>query len=561
MTLTSRLFAIAALSFALPSWSQPVKYESTTDGTTVEKAESKGISEKVIDRMPESTKKLLNKYQQGRVSSKYDGKSRYSSVLEMHDFNQDGVSDHDHSGNKMEGGMDELAAGKKGLVAKERKEALEKSRGNAGNCKDGQGPASQGNACFNLSGIIVDTGAAHGDAKSKHRVYKLTEEAKAAAEKAGEEYGKLAIEQARYGGKNKQVDMDLLRSEAAWLEQQKRHMTEAAWKTLRAARLAGIDTSVTPDDPFMTKVGNMLSNGDGDDKIAQEVVLKDRTDSQGMCNVGGAWGVCTEQTQAKANESISKETEAIRESIKRDEAAYAAAQQKIREKYSLSMKELTKKEVSEGRATYELEEQVREQVLAGVAKSGAENQKSLEEETAKAQACMGKDKWCYGGVGVANVNSDPKMVAAQAQPGAKPIDKFDEVQGDAGIAFNDTREIIYNRLSEAQLAPVNKIESVMKGMDFDRDKYPEFYEQLDDLKKDAKNLEDSNGSDYDADSQNVPMMFGIRLGENDTYRPNADKSSGPAPASTNTSSAPAATMGGAGAPTGAAVTGPATPMF
>jgi hypothetical protein len=545
--------------FALPLAAQQ-KFESTTDNTTQEKVESKGINEATVEGMPESTKKLMKKFQEGRVSSKYDGKSRYSSILEMHDFNQDGVSDHDKSGNRMEGGMDEIAIGQKGTGGKERKEALQKARDNAGNCQDGKGSAAQGNACFNLSGIIIDTGGAHGGAKAKHRTYRVTDEAAKAAEEAGKEYGSRAIKEGRYGGDGKQVDMDVLRSEAAWLEQQKRHMTEAAWKTLRAARLAGIDTSATPDDAFMQKIGNMLSNEEGDAAIAQEVVLKGRTDSTPMCNVGGNWGVCNEESQTKAQKAISDEIAAKEASFRALRPEERAEQERaIREKYSLNMVELTKKETAVGNSTYQLEEQVRAAVLANEAKLGPEAQKNLQEEFAKAENCMGKDKWCYGGVGVNNV------AAAQAAqpPGSTPAklpDRFDESTGDPGIVFNDTREIIYNNLSKAQVAPVNQIQKIMESADFDKSKYPEFYEQLEQVKKEAKELEDSDPANFDADTQSVPQMFGIRQGVNDTFAPNAPKD-GPAPASAGGGLAAPSLGGAIPRPQGAGVTGPATPNF
>src|SRR5690606_30864622 len=129
------------------------------------------------------------------ASSAVKSDSRYSGTLELHDFDFDGISDHDNSNNALEGGLDSAAIGRKGSRGAPRSEDLDQSRTEAGLCS----PTTPSAECFNLSGNVIDMGSAHGgNSKTEpHRTYQLTDKAEKAAELAGSEYAQQMFQDAQ----------------------------------------------------------------------------------------------------------------------------------------------------------------------------------------------------------------------------------------------------------------------------------------------------------------------------------------------------------------------------
>jgi hypothetical protein len=505
-----RKHVLLPLLFCLPFSSVKAgDFVNTTTGKTEESPGSYGLPE---DRaLTQRAQNVLKRFKAGRLSSAKDVNSRFAGHLEFHDANLDGVVDHDvsDSNTNLEGRITSLLPAGKTLEERARES---RKQANSQTCGKEDGTWAEDPSgrkirpiCFSPSGIIVDTGSAHDGPNNPHRIMRMSQEATEVSKAAGREYGEAAIREiekimrAEYGlaDNMKVAAIDELRSEVAWLEEQKGHIYERSWKTLRAARLAGEDTAYatatgTPGADLMHEVDLMISKGAGDREIAEKVAINGSMQNVAFENKNGRW-VPYEAPEnpapgyrAPATIPFSQVAQEIRESKQGDTAS---------ELYRVH--ELAKQRVTQG----------------------LEQDDNYQKRLANIESCMQKDVWCHN-----------EKTAAQAsspnEQGTLPprVEAFTPVTGDPGAVFQDTRELIYVTLHEAQNAPIDKIEEIVKGAsyDFNRESYPEFFKDLDQLKKESSELQKANeargNNHYNTATQSARELSGIRLGINDTFR-------------------------------------------
>jgi sulfur transfer protein SufE len=512
------------------------EFSDTTTGRTEEKPESFGLPENRA--LTNRGKNIMKRFKAGRLSSAKDVNSRYAGFLEMHDANLDGVTDHDVSdGNKgLEGRMTNLLPAGKTLeerTIESRKKANQqmcgKEEGTWDEKTDSKGNKTQGGrACFSPSGIIVDMGAAHGGDKSPHRKLRLSKEAAEGAGEVGKEYGEATIknvedimrEEYDLPANMKVAAIDQLKSEAAWLEEQKSNSLDRTWKSLRAARLAGIetseDTAIGAGADFMHEVDLEISKGADDAVIAEKIALNSRIQGEDVVNTGTESNPKWELYDEKKHKNLFTGKNPEQE-------------QKLRAQFAdipRDQKDLLHAEALEA------------------ARQASEKDETYQEEVAKIKGCMNKDVWCHNQRTAAEAESKESQSGAAPSSGAKPKSlAFTAVEGDPGSVFQDTRELVSIKLSDAQKAPIDKIEGIVTNYDFNRETDPEYFKELDALKKNSADMQKANekrgNKYYDTATQSVQEFSGIRVGINDSYREEGTEDikqglpAGPKPASSS----------------------------
>ncbi len=512
------------------------EFSDTTTGSTEEKPESFGLPENRA--LTTRGKNIMKRFKAGRLSSAKDVNSRYSGFLEMHDANLDGVTDHDVSdGNKgLEGRMTSLLPPGKTLeerTAESRKKANQKMCGKEEGTweekTDSSGNKTQGaRACFSLSGVIVDMGAAHGGDKSPHRKLRLSKEAAQAAGEVGKEYGEATIKNIEdimrdeydLPANMKVAAIDHLKSESAWLEEQKLNSLDRTWKSLRAARLAGMetseDTAIGAGADFMHEVDLEISKGADDAVIAEKIALNSRIQGEQVINTGTESSPKWELYDEKKHKAL--------ESGKTEEQLA-----KIKSQFS----EIPRDQ----------KDQLHAEALES-ARQASEKDESYQEEVAKIKGCMNKDVWCHNQRTAAEAESKESQSGAAPSSGAQTKSlAFTAVEGDPGAVFQDTRELVSIKLSDAQKAPIDKIEGIVTNYDFNRETDPEYFKELDVLKKNSADMQKANekrgNKHYDTATQSVQEFSGIRVGINDSYREEGTEDikeglpAGPKPASSS----------------------------
>lgn len=483
------------------------EFSDTTTGSVEEGKEANGLpSERALTTRGQN---IMRRFKEGRTSSANNVSSRFAGSLEMHDANLDGVVDHEvgEGNNNLEGRMANLLPPGKNLEERARESSKAANKKSCGN-EFGTVAKNGSSACFSPSGIIVDMGAAHGDDKDPHRKLRMTEEAMEAAKGAGEEYGAATIRDIEtmmkdeYGLKNKKVAaIDHLKSEAAWLEEQKLNNYNRAWKSMRAARLAGMDdaedTAAGGDGAeFMHDVDLMVSKKSGDTEIAQEIALRNEIQNAQFVKQGSNWVPYDAQAYEKANPTA--RTPPVDElktfaDLKRDPA----------------------KPLEDANLRSQLHEQARTAALDRASKN-PEFQENIE----KIVKCLDKDTWCHN----ENTAGQANNQAPAGQPNAPQIKAFDALGSgdDPGAVFQDTRELIYLKFADAQKAPIDEIEGIVSNYDFNRETDPEYFKQLDKLKEEAGEMQKANeargNNFYNTGTQSVQQMFGITEGVNDSFR-------------------------------------------
>jgi hypothetical protein len=513
------------------------EFSDTTTGSTEEKPESFGLPENRA--LTTRGKNIMKRFKAGRLSSAKDVNSRYSGFLEMHDANLDGVTDHDvsDSSNGLEGRMTSLLPAGKTLeerTAESRKKANQKMCGKEEGTWDEKtlpnGTKIRGaRACFSLSGVIVDMGAAHGGDKSPHRKLRLSKEAAQAAGDVGKQYGEATIkniEEIMRDEYDLPADMkvaaiDHLKSESAWLEEQKSNSLDRTWKSLRAARLAGMetseDTAIGAGADFMHEVDLEISKGADDAVIAEKIALNSRIQGEQVVNTGTESNPRWELYDEKKHEAMLK----------------AKGSEEERQKAKAQFADIPRDQ----------KDQLHAAALES-ARKASEKDESYQEEVAKIKGCMNKDVWCHNQRTAAEAESKESQSGAAPSSGAQTKSlAFTAVEGDPGAVFQDTRELVSIKLSDAQKAPIDKIEGIVRNYDFNRETDPEYFKELDALKKNSADMQKANekrgNKHYDTATQSVQEFSGIRVGINDSYREEGTEdikeglSAGPKPASSS----------------------------
>ena len=437
-------------------------FEDSTGGKTLES--SGGLSQAEIQQLDAATRKQVEKFHQGRASSGANGNGRVSNVLEMHDSNYDGVTDHGNASNALEKGTENAALGNGSRMPSgdKRNAKLEEARVKACNGKKVNG------ACANISANIIDVGPAHLDKGQKadteeHRVYEVTKGAKAGAEKAGAEYAKQVIQDGanydpqgdavnapnnskvqRVGKRGDKVRVqrmvngqaqwvetdiaanpDLLRSEVAWLEDQKARNVQNGWKFLRAKKLSGgskLDEDEMGDLVQSAYKGTSAKEiAEGDRIVAERIAQKQVLGGRLICSDGSAPNNKNEcKTLGKDGKPESAQTVANLMSGNLSPDKKLLIQQRLNN-----------------------------------AKLNPNDKKSVAERAAMVSACMKEDVWCNANGG--NIETDRN---------GKPLDYAKDKTKDVGSTFTDTRELVYHQADKARKGSLNNAQRTMTNADF-----------------------------------------------------------------------------------------------
>lgn len=133
-------------------------FEETTNTKVEDGSFPGGYTQKELDSMSKEQKAIMNKFMKGRYSSAKGESSRYSNILEYHDNNFDGITEHDRANNAAESSGDKVGLGKTGLRGAERRRAMALERIlSSDNCeltKEEQELMSKDKNFFNISGAV-----------------------------------------------------------------------------------------------------------------------------------------------------------------------------------------------------------------------------------------------------------------------------------------------------------------------------------------------------------------------------------------------------------------------
>jgi hypothetical protein len=447
------------------------KFEISTTGIDNSNAHD-GLTPEQIKTLDKKTQDVINRFNKGRTDSSVGGAGRYSGTLEMHDADYDGITDHGNANNALEGGQEDAALGKGSRMpgGAKRNEALEKARRKAGKCTD-----KPGEYCGNISANLVDRGPAHGkdtpEKREPHRVYELTDEAKKNAEQAGKTYATQVIQDAgqydasgakgvrNVGADKNQVEVfdgrkwtrqnvaanpELLRSEAAWLEEQKARNVQNGWKMLRAKRLIG-----------QIRAANENNIG-WDDQLSS-----DEKKEYFKINPGAHPNLISDHDVDELVNSTYRSASQTGDTSREDQQLMAALSKKAAAELARRQQYLTMVLKRRGAST---DPAVDKRAIE-------ESQKQLQVNNDLLAKCMAQGAWCTN-----NSKLDPKLRGklpnppSTASPNApRPtVDLVDIAKAgqDPGAAYQDTRELNYNLADQARRGPLANNVNNVRNSDF-----------------------------------------------------------------------------------------------
>lgn len=575
------ILGFLALSIARPLFAESTKHSDTTGGA-YEKEGDNGLTDAEIARMNAEQQAMYKRLKDGRFPTSKNGKSRYSTRLEIHDYNGDGITDHDKAANGLEGPMDKIAIGQSSLAGPQRDKLLiektdpTKATPPKGGTVPPRNPNSSAN---NLSPILVDKGSAHGDDKQIHRVYDLVGDAKTAAVKAGQGYADDAIAAAgretRADGKQVFADPDLLRSEYMYLEKLKDIQVKSQRRGLVADRLAGLEAvqngvaknTLAQNKDYVgarpdLELRYLIAGGADDATLAKRIAERDGLGGTMFCKMASG----NPQPCQPGEESTEQNDQAIPQNQK----------PKSLEDYV--------KTLGSG-ATDESKRSAAYSAARAGLKNNPDLQKEINENTTKIVGCLKTGAYCY----------DRRHAQEAVASITNPVDRdkklksilfADPTRKDTGDAYEDTREVIYNGLERARAGGLNQWEKNFGGnQDFTANTdakakvktYSGMMQEVNDARQAAQKFQDAerqkdaevaamgikadpskflDSSLYDPNTMNVQQLFGrnpnrdavTTYNKDQAYDANLDRSqgldetpggggsSGPSPASSGSAS-------------------------
>jgi len=425
-----------------------------------------GLSDEEIAQMNADEQRIYNNLRDGRYPSSKSTKTRFSTKLEIHDANFDGITDHDGAENGLEGPMDEVAIGKKATSGQARAKAMREKTQENPFSKCSKNPSDNG-ACQNISPILVDVGPAHSsDKNSPHRVYELVPDAIKKSQQSGKEYAAAVVEDAtnRKGFDEVQKvypDIDLLRSEVAYLETVKDTVIRNAWRSMRANRLAGEETKFSKNN-LGSSVNNEISSlaAEGDDNaLANRIAVRDVVGSSQVCNPsqGAAARLCTPDEISKCGPTDDRGN-LIR-------AVSASSTPTDPNNQLIPCWDLKKYADNIDQSIVAKAESMYRQAEADPDIVTNDQRKKIAEKEKKILRCMGAGVWCYDYEHAKNSLAKSKLPPGKLEA---EIDKrtFGDVVGDYGNAYDYTREAMYSALDIARQRPISDWEKNFNTIDF-----------------------------------------------------------------------------------------------
>ncbi len=497
----AKILLALILTGALSGQVLAADFEDTISGIQ-ESGTTGGITQAEYDLLNSATENMIKRFQEGRNATSSGGDGRYSGILEMHDSNFDGLTDHGNAANALEGGTEEAAFGEKRLSSKDRQDRLNKIKADhVKNCKrrfTGEKNIAALGTCIAsyVSPNVEDKGSAHGDEEEDHRVYAVSDKAFKQSALAGEAYAKGALSdaistEAQYGNKNpnmrprptpgkkQNANIDLLKSEAAWLEEQKSRNVRTGWKYFRAQRFAGVAKGdISEEHELGEKVSSFYGKNESDttasdQKMGQYLAKRSAILRQDICKDGkpprdidDKKGVCPNNEAPMSVRAYAEEKERVGDSGAR-KSAIATAEK------NLKLSKYAQKDVDKNAEAYAL--------------------------------CMKAGMWC----------TDKGPPTRNAQPVIAGTNVY-EVKGDVGGAFNDTREFVYHQSERASQGPLNRYMDTVTNMDFNnknasRKDYVDLQRQVQQAQTAAaemQRLRPDQASQFNANTRSSNQMFG-----------------------------------------------------
>lgn len=511
---TVTALTIAGLCGAAMAQDMPVQESDASPGIT--KAEEAAL----YGGTNGQSAKFLQQFKAGRAQT---GNTRANSIIFMHDDNFDGVTDHAESINnatrleKLTGEAANKNGGKlQNKDGVERDEELQKWRDKEEEAcrkkvKDSNDQKAKENiaaVCYQPSPNLKNTHAAHDGPLDEHRVYELTDDAKNAAKQAGNEYAKRTwAEAANYDyPNNKEVKQsskmgkvialnrkngketweetdvvanpDLIRSEIAAAEEQKLRNLQQGAKFFKAKRIS--NTEFVEDHDLDKIVSSRYGNtsdpaavAKADQEVAVVIAAKSVLANQKYCmKPNNTFMLLTKGSCPQGEKEMSYPEIHNMKDI--------SSQDRIRQFQQ---------------AASQLDDKAK---------------KSIGENAAKIVKCLQPGVWCNN------------------KPGDANNKQFEQVKGDAGNAFKDTRAFNYDNAYRGALGGYDKNVDTVRSMDLNEGNskdFNEFKKQAAEGKKEYKDFLD-NERKKQADSGGKYKSPYLDKRNFDTQTMNARKLSG-----------------------------------
>ncbi len=473
------------------------EYEATGAGEVVDSDFFGGLTKEekeILDKMQGSYQKAvkdnLQKFIDGAKQTSDGGSGRYSSFGENH-VGVNAISE--HSINGAERVNIKGALGSENLspsdIIKKNKEIMDsycvKTNANPNNPEECRnkftGQIQKKN--FSISAAIYDAGPAHGkDPNDSHRVYGIKESARDENKKFGEQYGNRIIQEAKKPGEN--INLEQLEVARLQLEQQKLVHTYSMAFALKAARLSG-DPSAA--DEFKQIALNAFSRNKGNIKKAEVEIKQELAKRIAEHRVLGSTKLCdnkkfqrdpvcsassTPGTSSGLNVSDMAKDVLAKMGVSSDPEAIARMQEKLKETLYTKKDNSGKSDPNEKHDLNDVFTSLSLSDLSGIvedkdlkdlyanADPTPDQKKEMGEYLAKLPNCLEFNKFCYAGWS----ESGNENGLAKDSKGKAIL--FQEIKGDPGAYFQDTRELIYSNFAYAANRPLSEMEKNVTNADF-----------------------------------------------------------------------------------------------
>ena len=487
---TCKLFFF--LFFIFSSKNLRAEYEATGAGEVVDSNFFGGLTKEELEKL----KKMEGAYQKavyenfqtfidGAKQTRDGGSGRYSSFGENH-VGVNAISE--HSINGAERVNIKGALGNENLspaeIIRKNKEIMDsycvKTNSNPMNPEECRnkftGQIQKKN--FSISAAVYDAGPAHGnDPNDEHRVYGLKESVREENKKFGEQYGNRIIQDAKKPGEN--INLEQLEIARLQLEQQKLVHTYSMAFALKAARLSGYPSAA---DEFKQIALNAFSRNKGNIKKAEAEIKQELAKRIAEYRVLGSTNLCENikfknnpvcsssppGTNAKKDRSSMAKDILMMLGASQEPEAVAKMETKLLDFYTVKDSS-GKPDSSEKRDLTDVITKLSLSDLSGIvdekdlkdlyasADPSPDQKKEMGEYIAKLPNCLEFNIFCYAGIGPTNnLQKDSKGNATL----------FQEIKGETGPYFKDTRELTFSNFAYAANRPLSETESIVTNSDF-----------------------------------------------------------------------------------------------
>lgn len=501
-----KTFIFFIFSFSV-NYSSAESFGATGAGEIVDASKFGGLTQEEFEKLKKMqgaySKSIQENYQKfidGAKQTSEGGSGRYSGFGEAH-VGVNGISP--HASDKAEKENVKATLGSDSLnpseIIKKNKEITDSyceqitSGNDKGKCRNKFSGEIQ-NKNHSISAAIYDAGSAHGnDPNDAHRVYGITESVRDANKKFGEQYGDRIIKDATKAGHT--TDLEMLRIAQGQLEQQKYVITASMAYALKGARLSGYSSS---GDEFKQLALNVYANNKGDitkaeaeikTQLSQRIAEHKVLGSSRFCDSGPDIGKlkgdgvnCPPSPPGVPSNSmlipnLAKEVLKSLGESNPDADVVARMEAKLNEKFPPNKSGPARQETLEtifsdlklSDLSGILEDETMKGLYASV-KPDSDQKKKMDEYIKRLKDnCLEFNVFCFssGTNDARNADGTKSYAGLQLDNDTppKPIE-FQEIKGDPGNYFHDTRELLYSNSAYAASRPLSEARGIVKNADF-----------------------------------------------------------------------------------------------